>query len=146
MSHLPLHAYVPGQTPRHRDGAFDALRATARKGMTPAELAECAAFVSGLLYVEDGYYWEAHEVLEPVWMLLPEGSADRFAVQAVIQIANARLKARMGRPGAVYRLCDMAEELAEQGRGNGMGLKPARLADWIAATRFMTNRITGSAV
>ena len=101
---LPMHAYVPGQTPRHAEGAFDALCVTARPGMSPAALADSAAFRAGLHYLDKGYFWEAHEVLEPVWLALPEGCAERHLVQALIQLANARLKALMGRPRAVARL------------------------------------------
>ncbi len=101
---LPPHAYVPGQTPRHPEGAFDTLRDTARAGMSAEALADSAAFRAGLKYLEGEFFWEAHEVLEPVWMALPERSPERHLVQALIQLANARLKARMNRPRAVARL------------------------------------------
>ena len=101
---LPGHAYIPGQTPRHPEGAFDALRETAQPGMSAEALARSPAFCAGLRYLEAGYYWEAHEVLEPVWMALEEGMAERHCLQALIQLANARLKARMGKPRAVARL------------------------------------------
>ncbi|MCC6000913.1 MAG: DUF309 domain-containing protein [Pararhodobacter sp.] len=101
---LPSHAYVPGRTPRHPEGRFDALRATAMPGMTPQALAVSPAFCAGLLYLDQGYFWESHEVLEPVWLALPQGTAERHLVQALIQLANARLKARMDRPRAVARL------------------------------------------
>ena len=42
-------------------------------------------------------------------MQIPQGSAERDMVQALIQLANARLKAVMARPRAVVRLCDMVE-------------------------------------
>jgi hypothetical protein len=105
---LPGHAYVPGQTPRHADGAFDALRGSVRKGMAPEALAGTEAFRAGLAFLDAGYFWEAHEVLEPVWMACPPASAERHLVQGLIQLANAGLKARMGRPGAVARLCALA--------------------------------------
>ena len=108
---LPPFAYVPGQGPRHAEGAFDALTAGVRAPMTAAELAETKAWAAGWKYLEAGYFWEAHEVLEPVWMALPEPSRERSFVQAVIQTANAALKQRMGRPGAVARLCGMVRDL-----------------------------------
>ena len=40
----------------------------------------------------------------PVWAALPQNSVERRLVQALIQIANAGLKARMGRTKAVARL------------------------------------------
>ena len=106
----PAHAYVPGRTPRHPEGAFDAIRSSVRPGMDAAALARSAAFRTGLRYLDDAYHWEAHELLEPVWMALPEG-ADRRFVQGLIQLANGLLKLRMGRPKAAARLAGIAEAL-----------------------------------
>ena len=106
----PTHAYVPGRTPRHPEGTFDALRATVRAGDAPAALAQSAAFQAGLHYLDTGFYWEAHEVLEPVWMALPRCSAERSFVQALIQLANGRLKLVMDRPKAALRLALIARD------------------------------------
>lgn len=113
----PTHAYVPGQTPRHPEGCFDTIRDTAEPGMDAAALAATDAFQTGLAYLEQGYFWEAHEVLEPVWMILPEDGEPRIFVQALIQLANARLKFRMDRPKAALRLCAMVRELLEKTSG-----------------------------
>lgn len=129
---FPAHAYVPGQTPRHAEGAFDALRDTARPGMSVRDLAACPAFRTGLRYLDGGYYWEAHELLEPVWMALPSGSAERALVQGLIQIANGFLKLRMGRPRAARRLLQMARALCPPPEdGIIMGLTPARVHGWL---------------
>ena len=106
---LPPWAYVPGKAPRHPEDWFDAIKSSVRPGMTPADLQGSEAFVTGLHYLAEGYFWECHEVLEAVWMETAEGSAERDMVQALIQLANARLKIRMERPGAARRLCDMVE-------------------------------------
>jgi hypothetical protein len=79
--------------------------------MRPAELARSGAFQTGLHYLDAGYYWEAHELLEPVWMALPETSSERRVVQALIQFANACLKERMDRPKAALRLCAIVRDL-----------------------------------
>ena len=105
---LPGHAYVPGKNARHAEGAFDWIRNSVVTGMSEAELANTQAFRTGLIYLEQGFYWEAHEVLEPVWIACPEDSAARQMVQGLIQLANAHLKVRMMRPRAVVRLCDIA--------------------------------------
>lgn len=130
---LPDHAYLPGQTTRHAEGAFDVLRDSARPGMGAAALADTPAFRAGLLYLEKGYFWEAHEVLEPVWMAQPQGSAERYFLQALIQLANARLKARMQRPRAVARLGAMVvrhlDECLAAGGGDvvmGVAIAPLR--------------------
>lgn len=118
---LPTHAYLPGQTPRHPEGTFDQLRESARAGMSAAALARSAAFRAGLYYLEKGYFWEAHELLEPVWMALPHGMPERHVLQALIQLANARLKARMQRPRAVARLGAMVLRHLEDCRDAGGG-------------------------
>ncbi len=124
----PTHAYVPGRTPRHPEGTFDALRDTARAGDTPDALAQSAAFRAGLHYLDTGFYWEAHEVLESVWMALPYGSAERFFVQALIQLANGRLKLVMERPKAALRLALIARDHL------GDSLARARVMDQPVAT------------
>jgi len=108
---LPEHAYVPGQTPRHTEGRFAPICATARQHMSPAQLAQSEAFCTGLYYFRSGYFWEAHELFEPVWMALEEGSDDRRFLQALIQLANAQLKIKMQRPKAAKRLCMMVRDL-----------------------------------
>jgi len=105
---MPSHAYIPGKTARHPEDAFDDLRNTARPGMTVSQLSQSAAFQAGLAFIAQGYFWEAHEVLEPVWMACPQNSQERALVQGLIQLANAELKAVMGRPNATRRLCDVA--------------------------------------
>lgn len=109
---VPTHAYVPGQNERHSEDAFASVCETAQPGMSAEALAECAAFKHGLHYLEQGHFWEAHEVLEPVWMALPDGIERQFT-QGLIQLANALLKARMDRPKAALRLCAMARGLIE---------------------------------
>lgn len=101
---MPPHAYVPGQTARHPVGAFDALRASVVPRMTEADLAATVAMLAGRAYREAGYFWEAHELLEPVWMACPPNSEARSLVQGLIQLANAQLKVRMGKPRAAQRL------------------------------------------
>jgi len=101
----PEVPYVPGQTPRPADGTYDSLRNTAQAGMTPAQLAGCDAWTVGWRFLEAGCHWEAHEVWEAVWLALPQNSAERRFVQAVIQLANGLLKEKMGRPAATLRLC-----------------------------------------
>ena len=99
---FPDHVYVPGASARHPEGWFDALKVD-----TPT------ALKAGLVYFEAGYFWECHEVLEAVWMEAEDPSAERDMVQAIIQLANARLKLLMKRPRAADRLCDLVEGLLE---------------------------------
>jgi len=124
----PSHAYIPGKNERHPEDAFEDIRASAKPGATPEQLSASAAFTHGMQYLENGYYWEAHEVLEPVWMALPTDSGERQFVQGIIQLANALLKQEMERPRAVLKLCRIARELlAPAIHGELMGVEGDRL-------------------
>ena len=82
---------------RHRraipKALFDAIRDSVRAGTDIQSLAASQAFRIGLDWLDTGYCWEAHEVLEPVWMACPDGAAPNAPwSRPLIQIANARLK------------------------------------------------------
>jgi predicted metal-dependent hydrolase len=126
---------VPGQGPRHDPERFAALHAGVTGGMGPDDLVRTDAWAAGLLYLDKGFFWEAHEVLEPVWMATEPGSAEREIVQALIQIANAALKVRMNRPRAVLRLCDIADAHVSAAGRDAMGLARASLRARIAGIR-----------
>lgn len=129
----PPHAYVPGQNSRHPEDWFDAIKNTVGEGMRPEEVQQTQAFRAGLVYLETGFYWECHEVLEAVWARQPEGSPEKDMVQALIQLANARLKVLMQRPRAAVRLCDMVLGLlgAHPPEQAILGIKPMQVRRWV---------------
>lgn len=134
---LPPHPYVPGQTARHPEDWFDPIKASLTDAIAPQDLHKTEAFQTGLFYLHHGYFWECHEVLEAVWLRCPDPSPEREMTQALIQLANARLKQAMGKPRAVMRLCDMvAEHLARcESQGCVMGLSVDEVSGWMIQTR-----------
>ena len=130
---LPHHAHVPGRNARHPEGAFDAIRGLAPPVTRSSEADHNRAWLAGLEFLEAGFYWEAHEVLEPVWMNAAPESPERSMVQAVIQLANAALKQVMDRPRASLRLCEITRgHLARAGNGPVMRLEPADILAAVA--------------
>ncbi len=115
---FPTHSYVPGQNVRHPEGAFDHIRASIQSDMPAGDISRSSAFLHGLIYLDSGYFWEAHEVLEPVWMVLPRDSEERVFVQGLIQLANGYLKLNMGRLKASARLACIAADLMNQVTAN----------------------------
>ena len=116
---LPPAPYLPGRTPRPPEGFFEPLKIGLSSQHAPAELASSAAFRGGLEAFHAGYYWEAHELWEAVWMCLPPASAERQLLRGLIQLANAGLKRRMGRPAAALRILALADAaLADATRRN----------------------------
>jgi hypothetical protein len=82
---LPASRHVPGRGPRPEAGPGD------------------DAFRHGVDLFNNGYWWEAHEAWEAVWMGLAPNSAERHGIQAMIQVANCFLKIAMGQ-GRAARL------------------------------------------
>lgn len=141
----PDHAYVPGQTLRHREGLWDHVRATARPGMDADTLAASDAFLTGLAFHKAGFYWEAHEVWEAVWMACAPNSAEHRFVQALIQLANAELKLKMGKPRAAVRLCGIAEnhlgDATRAGRDCVLGVEVQWLRSGIECCNIRASRL-----
>ncbi len=134
---VPPFAYIPGETARHSEDWFDPIKRSVTAAIPPAELHLTEAWITGRAYFDAGYFWECHEVLEPVWMQSPDGSPERDMVQALIQLANARLKLVMKRPRAAWRLCDMvATHLARCPRDHPvLGLSVKQMQEWVQQTR-----------
>ena len=135
---LPPYAYIPGQTPRHPPGRFDALRAQALDPTGSLTAGDNRAFQAGLDFLEAGFYWEAHEVLEPVWRNAGANAPERLLVQGLIQLANAALKHRMGRPRAALRLLAICTDLVRRAGPDApfvMGLNLAAVRRAVEALR-----------
>jgi hypothetical protein len=108
---LPRWAYVPGvETEADHDtlAMAKALVPARFNGFVPARH---PALRYGLGLNDAGFFWESHEILEAVWAAAPQGGRERILLRACIQIANANLKLRMGKPHAAARL--LGEALAE---------------------------------
>lgn len=135
VSRLPEQPYLPGKTPRPSTGAVFDISARAGDAVTAANWRESEAWAAGFVLLRREFFWEAHEVWEPVWLALVPDSADRAFVQAAIQYANARLKAVMGRDKAARRIDAIAT--AHFKTALARGFRPGRLirgsAGWRAA-------------
>src|SRR3984893_17803169 len=110
---LPQWAYVPGET---TEAAADYETLAQAKLLVPSRFrgyvpAGHPALRYGIALNDNGYFWEAQEILETVWAAAPQGGRERILLRACIQIANANLRLRMQKPHAAARL--LGEALAE---------------------------------
>lgn len=117
---LPPHAYIPGKTPRHEEQTFDEIKSTTPNVFDPSLIVQSRAFAAGVLFLEKGFYWEAHEVLEPLWILCPANAPEKAFLQGIIQIANAKLKLLMERPKAAQKIYALAMECFESAERGGV--------------------------
>src|SRR5579863_1350658 len=103
---LPGWAYVPGET-AEAEADHDTLWQA--KALVPSRFrgyvpARHPALRYGVALNDAGYFWESQQVLEAVWAAAPQGGHERILLRACIQIANANLKLRVGKPHATARL------------------------------------------
>jgi len=118
---LPERRHVPGVNRRPDEAAFDAVKAQVPAVTVSARAADNPAWRYGVRLFNEGYYWEAHEVLEPVWLNAVPNSRERHLVQALIHLANGRLKEIMGRPRARSRLAQLGRKSIEAAFPHGGG-------------------------
>ncbi len=108
---LPSHAHVPGSGSAPDLGPLERAKDLTPAVTRAAEWQENVPYLYGHDLLQAGYYWEAHEVWEAVWLATPANGPERFLLQALIQNANARLKSGMQRENAAARLHIQVEEL-----------------------------------
>ena len=121
--------YRPGQSQRPDPALFDPLCASAATGDPLAS----DAWAAGCLWYDEGFFWEAHEMWEAVWMATPPNSAARLLAQAAIQLTNYRLKAVMDQPRAALRIHDLAAGLMRDLGYLDPAALPAGPRDWLLA-------------
>jgi hypothetical protein len=82
-----------------------------RTAPDPADWRHCTEYLLGIDLFNHGYYWEAHEVWEAVWIAAGrEGAAGNF-FKGLIKVAAAGVKCREGSQTGVRRHGRRAEEL-----------------------------------
>lgn len=95
-------------------------------GLTPRpDHAIAPGLEEGLALYRAGYFWEAHEAWEPLWLEAAPNSRERALLQGLIQLANAWLKLRMDRAPAAARIAALAaEHFARAGTDPCLDLPP----------------------
>ena len=108
---LPSRRFLPGR------GPHPSLDPAHREPVAPdvpwRDLAKTHLFRLGVDLFNHGYFWEAHEAWEALWIAAPKESALREAVQGLIQLSAALLKEVVSIPDGARRLsktsCDRLE-------------------------------------
>ena len=100
---LPATAYVPGRSVRSAVAGGG--------GPHPAvgDLAQMHRWAIDLF--NHGYYWEAHEAWEAIWIALGRRGAQADFIKALIKLTAAGVKLRQRRPRGAVRHARRAAEL-----------------------------------
>jgi hypothetical protein len=144
---FPAYAYIPGRTPHptrdpggHSYG--ETLEGSERPDPPePENWRACRDYLYGMDLFNHGFYWEAHEAWEGLWVACGRRGATATYLQALINLAAAGFKARWGNArgmranaGTALRLFESAAGQIGSNRSRYMGLDLRALTD--AATRI----------
>lgn len=110
---FPAVAYVPGHGVRPQ-----AEPGPAPAPLDPADYTACAPYLHGLALFDRGYYWEAHEILESLWIAAGRVGATAELLRGLIQLAAAGVKVRQGKGEGAVALAARAKGHFSQARAS----------------------------
>ena len=137
---LPPYAYLPGRTPhptRDPEGHSYAAEAARAEAPGPDAWRDCGDYLYGIDLFNHGFFWEAHEAWEGLWVACGRKGATASYLQGLINLAAAGFKARWGHARGMRANAETALRLlkaAESQLGGEarcyMGLDVGALADY----------------
>ncbi|MEM9659607.1 MAG: DUF309 domain-containing protein [Planctomycetota bacterium] len=111
---FPPYSYVAGFTPHpvsHPDGHMHNRVEPAPTSLDPTRWQECEVFRYAVDLFNHGYYWEAHEAWETLWLAADRAGPIADFCKGLIKLAAAGVKAREGNPRGVRRHAARSAEL-----------------------------------
>jgi len=130
---LPPVRHVPGTGSRPNREFLAPYRDAVPPSVDETNALSVAAYRYGFDLYANGYYWEAHEVWEPVWMACRPTGRPRALLAGLIQLANAALKRDMGQQQAAARLRLAARQHLADAAVGGSELMGVSIDDLIRA-------------
>ncbi len=116
---LPPYSYVTGRYPHPTSdplGHSFGHAPLSPPPIVPERYAESRAYLFGLDLFNHGYYWEAHETWEALWIAAGRSGTTADFLKGLIKLAAAGVKVREGRPDGVRRHAARARELFQDVR------------------------------
>lgn len=111
---FPAYAFVPGQHPHpvtnpqgHSFGRIE----TQPEPLDPLTPRSCSDFLYGIDLFNAGFYWEAHETWERLWIAAGRTGTTADFLKGLIKLAAAGVKSREGLPTGVQRHAVRARQL-----------------------------------
>jgi len=119
---LPVYRHLPGQNARPGDGLLESIVSQVSTQSLNGEASNNRPWCYAIRLINEGYNWEAHEVLEALWNCALPNSRERWLIQCLIQLSNARLKMELSQPKAAKRLKQLTLDC--YGRAYALHTKP----------------------
>lgn len=113
---FPEYAYVPGQKPHPRNDEGGHSRGEPEPDpnpLDPEQWERSNTYLYGLDLFNYGYYWEAHEQWEALWLCAEDGDLTERFLQGLIKITAAGVKVRQENQKGVRNHAGSALEIFE---------------------------------
>ena len=127
---FPDYRYIPGENPHPtRDPKGHSFNKPVKElsSFSPEEWSYCEEFLFGIDLFNFGYWWEAHEVLEAVWVGAGKNTDTGLFVQGLIQLSAAHLKGWQGYYAAAAKLALSGLSKMKDNNGKRLGINTAKL-------------------
>ena len=136
QSPFPKYRYVPKTLPHpeiHPEGHSYGKKSPPEEFIVPENWPQNETYLYGVDLFNHGYWWEAHEAWEKVWMTTPKLDCYGQFLQGLIQWSAALLKLYSGNQKGFEKLLEEGKKrlefcLKETPHKHFMGL---RLAEWM---------------
>ncbi len=122
---FPSYRFVPGESPhptRDKDGHSYNKLPVPLAPFDPRDWYKCEEYLYGIDLFNHGYWWEAHEALEAVWVAAGRRTRTGLFIQGLIQIAAAHLKRLQGRHSVATRMAAEGLDKMKQIKGIFLGI------------------------
>ena len=132
---LPREPYMPGRGMTHprRRPPYSHLPELPVVILTPETWSGTIRYLYAADLFNNGYWWEVHEVLEGLWLILDRMAQPAVFLQGLIQTAAAMLKHKVGDSRAAVALLVKAREKISTGPSLYFGLDTVSYLDDLAA-------------
>lgn len=132
---FPAYAFVPGHnahpTADPTGHSAHQMPVSSRR-LTQNNWFKVNNYLFGCDLYNHGFWWEAHEAWERVWLAGPSGDDTDCYLRALIQAANGLLKLRMQRGKAADRLSNAVGDLLTEAALTDTHYMGLNIAPWFA--------------
>jgi hypothetical protein len=104
---LPSDAFVPGRSPRPARAEIESVEEPPRE----ENWRRCRRYLVGIDLFNHGFYWEAHEAWESLWIAAGRRGRTADFLKGLIKLAAAAVKVRQGNAAGARRHALRAREL-----------------------------------
>ena len=129
---FPSYRFVPGRSPhpvRDPEGHSYNKPPVQLAAFTAGDWQSCDEYLYGIDLFNHGYWWEAHEALETVWVAAGRQTETGLFIQGLILIAVAHLKMYQGFNNVGRRMAEDGLDKMKHEQGVYLGIDVSVLCD-----------------